>query len=706
MKRKTNLFYTTGPDSKFITFSNYTESLTGNFLSTDTKMYPSKFIALYIKGLNEETKPALIKYLASYYESKLAVIRDYYSENRADVENDVTPLNYLLEALLRIKGFELKPSNESDDSSSSSDIDSSNDSSSDDSSNEETNEYETDYVYSIKNNENPVVEFKYISEITEQDYNGTFADTICCIDLKNYATILPLTSSELNDDTDDNVVTFERPDTLYGWDDIPKDYKDCNTIPDSIGGIDLDEFITIVDSTYEYGGELPIDNSVNNGNLIHNASQENDTEHENPIEDIEEQQPLNDDNAETDIIDDNEPIDAEDTDDNEPTDTEEIEDTEYEVLPISEDNNNQEHKETNSSTKNVRYKIKDDVIENKENHPNIIDINTKISDISIDEQSSETSDTTLSDMINNIVSPTKTFGDALDEILHSQDEQSMIVQTAINNILSKQTEETAVGKRPTVLFYDIDEQGAIKDNIIYIYDGASITTINLQGNYEYHVTPEIKKLKLQRVNGSQTNNELEFNCIIPLYDIVNINYKSNFNTIERMIDAGESEIDLMPSPSNNMYITNVPLGMWLYTSGDVNEDDSTSIKLYYDSESGFSQSWSLTIASQFKPFPYSMKMPSDMLTNSNTNAYATFAQVLASQAAMVDKFLEISKEISEVHDHIRSIESQLNNMGTSYNIDNIHREFNNFEIGMNNKFNDLKNDVLNQISYLRWHTTI
>ena len=48
MKRKTNIFYTDGPDSKFLTFSNYTESLTGNFLSTDTKLYPSMFLVLEV----------------------------------------------------------------------------------------------------------------------------------------------------------------------------------------------------------------------------------------------------------------------------------------------------------------------------------------------------------------------------------------------------------------------------------------------------------------------------------------------------------------------------------------------------------------------------------------------------------------------------------------------------------------------------------
>ena len=70
MKRKTNLFYLDGQDSKFITFGNYTESLTGNFLSTDTKLFPSRFLCLKISetgenapsGLSDEAKKHLIKY--------------------------------------------------------------------------------------------------------------------------------------------------------------------------------------------------------------------------------------------------------------------------------------------------------------------------------------------------------------------------------------------------------------------------------------------------------------------------------------------------------------------------------------------------------------------------------------------------------------------------------------------------------------------
>ena len=562
MKRKTNLFYTTGPDSKFITFSNYTESLTGNFLSTDTKIFPSRFIALYIKGLNKDTKAALIKYLADYYESKLAALRDHFDYNKSDIEKSVPPLNYLLEALLRIK---------------------------------EINENEVVYTHSIAANKNnddnemsnliydsDVIKFKYISDITEQDYNGTFTDTICNIDLRKFAYI---SSIELTDDFNDNVVQFDKPVTLYGWDsDVPEEYANEKTIPDSIQGIDLDRYMT----TY---------------------------------------------------LDD-----------------------------------------TDAEEKRIEYKINTDL-------SNVIDIHDEMI----------TDYKSLADIIDEYMASNEydDIASAISAILHSNDSNLMAFQNKLNNLLSNEGTEITYDK---IILYDSETP-----NIIYAYNGADVVTLDMSKNNEYNINPEVVKLNISTSN----DEEMEFNCIIPLYDIVDINYKSNFNTIERIVSInGEGEIDLTPSVTNKMYCANVPLGMWLYTDGDVNEDNTTSMKLYLDTESGFSQSWSLTIASQFKPFPYSSKMPSELTTNSNTNAYATFAQVLASQSAMIDNFNKLTRTIANMNDHIRNMESQLANLGTSYNIDNIHREFNNFEINMNNKFNVLKHDVINQLSYIKWHTTI
>ncbi len=584
MKRKTNLFYTTGPDSKFITFSNYTESLTGNFLSTDTKIFPSRFIALYIKGLNKNTKASLIKYLADYYESKLAVLRDHFDYNKSDIEKRVPPLNYLLEALLRIKKI---------------------------------NENEVVYTHSIAANKNnddnetsnsnesnlisysDVIKFKYISDITEQDYNGTFTDTICNIDLRKFAYI---SSIELTDDFNDNVVQFDKPVTLYGWDsDVPEEYTYEHTIPDSIQGIDLDRYMTAY--------------------LADNIKSEDETD-------------------------------------------------------------TTEGNDSTTNDKRIEYII-DTTLDN------VIDIHKK----------TITGGELLSNIIATEMATNKhdDMASAISAILHSTDSNLMEFQNTLNDLLSNEVYDI-------IIFYDSEHP-----NILYAYNGADVVTLDMSKNNEYNIDPEILKLNISTSNDV----EMEFNCIIPLYDIVDINYKSNFNTIERIISVnGEGEIDLTPSVTNKMYCTNVPLGMWFYTDGDEyidgdeNEEGTTSMKLYLDTESGFSQSWSLTIASQFKPFPYSSKMPSELTTNSNTNAYATFAQVLASQSAMIDNFNKLTRTIAYMNDHIRNMESQLANLGTSYNIDNIHREFNNFEINMNNKFNVLKDDVISQLSYLKWHTTI
>ena len=576
MKRKTNLFYTTGPDSKFITFSNYTESLTGNFLSTDTKIFPSRFIALYIKGLNKNTKASLIKYLADYYESKLAVLRDHFDYNKSDIEKRVPPLNYLLEALLRIK---------------------------------EINENEVVYTHSVAANvikddnetsnlisDSDVIKFKYISDITEQDYNGTFTDTICNIDLRKFAYI---SSIELTDDFNDNVVQFDKPAYLYGWDsDVPEEYTYEHTIPDSIQGIDLDRYMTA------YLGE-----NITSEDETDTTEENGSTTNDQRIEYI-------------------------------------IDTTLANVIDI--------HKKTITGGELLANIIATEMSKNEHND----------------------------------------MASAISAILHSTDSNLMEFQNELNDLLSNESYDI-------IIFYNSETP-----DILYAYNGADVVTLDMSKNNEYNIDPEVLKLNISTSN----DEEMEFNCIIPLYDIVDINYKSNFNTIERIISVnGEGEIDLTPSVTNKMYCTNVPLGMWFYTDGDAHKDgttSTTSMKLYLDTESGFSQSWSLTIASQFKPFPYSSKMPSELTTNSNTNAYATFAQVLASQSAMIDNFNKLTRTIAYMNDHIRNMESQLANLGTSYNIDNIHREFNNFEINMNNKFNVLKDDVISQLSYLKWHTTI
>ena len=192
MKRKTNLFYTSGPDSKFLTFSNYGESMTGNFLSVNTKLFPSRFLCLYINNLNSDTKAAFIKYLVSYYENKLAVLRDHVE----NVENTISPLSYLLEALNNVLYYN--------------DVD-----------NvyyiylNESNELETDMfsdsIYSPNFN-------MYISDITEQDYNGIYTDIICTLDLTSVKKCRIV--KNINEEESLVYDITDNTDKIYGWDNI------------------------------------------------------------------------------------------------------------------------------------------------------------------------------------------------------------------------------------------------------------------------------------------------------------------------------------------------------------------------------------------------------------------------------------------------------------------------------------------------------
>ena len=161
MKRKTNLFYNSGPDSKFLTFSNYTEALTGNFLSTNTKLFPSTFLCLNIPSLNKENKQAFINdSLIKYYENKLANLRDRVNED------EVFPLSYLIETIMKF---------------------------------------------------DPNTSISYIGNITEQDYLGSYTDTICIIDTQylQSATITRTDSEETDIRGADS--------TLYGWYDTLDD---------------------------------------------------------------------------------------------------------------------------------------------------------------------------------------------------------------------------------------------------------------------------------------------------------------------------------------------------------------------------------------------------------------------------------------------------------------------------------------------------
>ena len=52
----------------------------------------------------------------------------------------------------------------------------------------------------------------------------------------------------------------------------------------------------------------------------------------------------------------------------------------------------------------------------------------------------------------------------------------------------------------------------------------------------------------------------------------------------------------------------------------------------------------------------------------------TFSQILIKQNKLLDKFNDLSKAVLELNNRVANVEGNLKSMGTSYNIDGLHKE--------------------------------
>lgn len=190
MNRKTQLFYNTNEDSKFITFDNYAEALTGDILVTNAKLYPSRFLCVNLADLNK--KEFIRNYLENYYENKLAFLRD----NLDSAENikNMNPLAYLIDAILAYKNGDdaLKDMSELE----------------------------------VANDINSI--FTFVGNVVEMDYNGTYTDIICTIEpsgkkkpsfiLEDIDVDKQITYKyDYAAKEDDEETEEENPLILYGW---------------------------------------------------------------------------------------------------------------------------------------------------------------------------------------------------------------------------------------------------------------------------------------------------------------------------------------------------------------------------------------------------------------------------------------------------------------------------------------------------------
>lgn len=173
--------------------------------------------------------------------------------------------------------------------------------------------------------------------------------------------------------------------------------------------------------------------------------------------------------------------------------------------------------------------------------------------------------------------------------------------------------------------------------------------------YDYNTC--IKKITKVEETGTKPD-YLTFNVLIPLYDRI-VDEPANpgessahalylHTDVTGAGTAYESSPDTLTEKSETLYNTLVPYGMWF--SGP------EPVKLQYNTnaatENYIQPTWTLTLSSQFKPFPYSNQFSpaappetgnmSDEI--SKTELHNTFAQVLSAQNKMlreIDKYNNI-----------------------------------------------------------------
>lgn len=213
-------------------------------------------------------------------------------------------------------------------------------------------------------------------------------------------------------------------------------------------------------------------------------------------------------------------------------------------------------------------------------------------------------------------------------------------------------------------------------NSSYIYNGPSIYEHvkplfddDKNNSYIYVSSYEHDKLIFKPAAKAKS---IEFNCIIPLFDIVNVDPKSNESNITEPSDTELSDTEssnVEPSKLPNTLevdltssTCNVPMGIWFSQKFE-------KITLQRDETSGFWPSWSLVLSSQFKPFPKSPHLQSDTQNISSTDAFGTFAQILVEQARLTDEHTDIAVNVQALSNRISNVESKINNISTNMSLD-------------------------------------
>lgn len=189
----------------------------------------------------------------------------------------------------------------------------------------------------------------------------------------------------------------------------------------------------------------------------------------------------------------------------------------------------------------------------------------------------------------------------------------------------------------------------------------------------YNFNTYIKSITRKKISG-ETHDTLSFNVLIPLFDRIIDNPSTPGETSAHSLylhtnvtEEGtvyETEPDDLTEKSETLYNTLVPYGMWF--SG------LDPISINYNTNSATSNyiqpTWTLTLSSQFKPFPYSNQYTPSEINNGTSSSdesfkpelHDTFAQVLSMQNKMMQKLDEYNNTITSLQNEINLLKNNQN----------------------------------------------
>lgn len=629
MKRKTNLFYTSeSQDSAFITFSNYTESLTGNIMSTDNKIYPSTFICLQLDSLYDSNKAEEYyneienenKQKNGYVDTlETTIYRWWLTNDTQDYDNSVIYQDE--NGKVYSKGVEL-----------------------------DKDFWESDLgkVFANWNYGDVMIdEYQYVDgnlqKIKTEIYNLDHEGTIDGASVQHYRPGLPKPSSDIII----NRVYTHKKKTF--------DKDDANNVYSINKQRLIDELVCKYENKLATLRDWCVDNDINQETTllplnylletISNFEGKKPTELNIPcIGDVTEQD-WNGTFSDTICV---------------------IDTSKYKTGSITSDDTL-----VTVSTSNLN--------ESKTYlHGWYVTKSNYNPELDFDEDGA----ITLS------VTDNETVPNALYEyLLEGQTPDYIQEFKRTHNISTTDTDDFN-----TYFTYfipqneeDMSKYTGTLDAIIEaakleeVWKGPSsaefLTPVFDTSDNNYTYTSSLSKIEYDWNNDENTS--LKFNVVIPLFDLVDMNYEMNSTKVEQT-----TYMTLQPisTPKETM-VKNVPHGIWFsgYNPVILNADKNTNTW----------PSWSLALASQFKPFPSSTYMPSEITSDSKKLAFSTFAQVLSRQNEIYDQFEKINNNLSYMSNRLTDLESKIGAVLTSYNLDNFRQDIANYKTEINSQVNSL-----------------